>query len=166
MLVLVCVGMTVTGCAFVPTTGITRDKEVTSDGPPAVEQIEDFDPVSLDSGEQPLTKPGKVSETTGDVGGNKLSQSMQGTSEEVSREQGYRIQIFVSSDPGGAQRIMNEAEEFFPQEVYLQYDAPYHKIRVGNCLTRREADLLKEKAVQHGYRDAWIVPSLVTSLRK
>jgi hypothetical protein len=55
-----------------------------------------------------------------------------------------------------------EAEAIFPGEVYLQYDAPYYKVRVGNCLTRREGDLLQERAVRRGYRDAWVVRSLVS----
>jgi len=85
---------------------------------------------------------------------------------EVEQVQGYRIQIFVSSNLESAQRIMAEAEEIFPHEVYLQYDAPYYKIRVGNCLTRREGDLLREKAVRHGYRDAWVVRSLVAPIKE
>lgn len=161
-----CLGMAVAGCAFAPTAGITRDKETIPDEAPAVAQIEDFDPVMVDSVEQFVTTPEKISTRLARESDSKLSRNITEISKETSLVQGYRVQIFVSSDQVGAQRTMNEAEAFFPGEVYLQYDAPYHKVRVGNCLTRREAELLKEQVARHGYRDAWIVQSPVFTAKK
>ena len=86
--------------------------------------------------------------------------------QELEQVQGYRVQVFVSSNRENAQKIKVEAEEIFPERVYVPYDAPYYKVRVGDCLTRREAELLLEKAVRHGYRDAWVVRTLVNQLKE
>jgi hypothetical protein len=147
------------GCAFAPKARFGPQNEEVEE---EVEQVEDFDPLSLDEGgvqtveEEEQTDPRDQREeerpvTLPDIEEPKDSEQLQG----------YRVQIFVSSNLESAQRIVAEAETIFPQEVYLQYDAPYYKVRIGNCLTRREGDLLQENAIRRGYRDAWVVRSLV-----
>ena len=151
------------GCAFAPKSRLSPKEDEGKSEKEKVEQVEDFDPLSLHDDD---ILPAESKEQT-DRGERErevefvVSPETEETKDEE-QVQGYRVQIFVSSNLGSAQKIKTEAEEFFPNEVYLQYDAPYYKIRVGNCLTRREGDLLKERAVRHGYRDAWVVRSLVT----
>jgi len=70
---------------------------------------------------------------------------------------GYRVQIFASSGVDAARMVEKEALELFPDGVYLSYDPPNYKIRVGNCLTRKEADILLRKAKSLRYRDAWVI---------
>ena len=155
------------GCAFAPKSKFRPKEDETKGDKKKVEQVEDFDPLSLDDDDLLLQqakestpiREGEREEVRGIVPGTKEVKE----SEQV---QGYRVQIFVSSSLESAQKIMAEAEEYFPTEAYLQYDAPYYKVRVGNCLTRREGDLLKEKAVRSGYRDAWVVRSLVVPPEK
>lgn len=147
------------GCAFAPKAKFGPQKEEVKD---TVEQVEDFDPLTLDEeGVQPSDSETKTG--TGDLLDHELPGVTSDTLEQKDIEgvQGYRVQIFVSSNMESAQKIVSEAEEIFPREVYLLYDAPYYKVRIGNCLTRREGDLLQERAVRRGYRDAWVVRSLV-----
>ena len=147
------------GCAFAPKAKFGPQKEEAKE---TVEQVEDFDPLALD---EELEKPSdsEAQTGTGDLQDHEQPAITSDTlvQKDVEGVQGYRVQIFVSSNMESAQKIVAEAEEIFPKEVYLQYDAPYYKIRIGNCLTRREGDLLKERAVRRGYRDAWVVRSLV-----
>ncbi|UCE05566.1 MAG: SPOR domain-containing protein [bacterium] len=71
---------------------------------------------------------------------------------------GYRVQICAVSDEARARQIQRDAIlKFIDEEVYLIYDSPYYKVRVGNCLTRYEADRLQQLAVEKGFDDAWVV---------
>ncbi len=68
----------------------------------------------------------------------------------------YRVQIFTSRLYTEASREKAIAEEIFNLPVYLDYEVPYYKLRVGDFTTRGEAeDMLPEiKAI--GYRNAWV----------
>lgn len=68
----------------------------------------------------------------------------------------YRVQIFTSRLYAEASREKAIAEEIFNLPVYLDYEVPYYKLRVGDFTTRGEAeDMLPEiKAI--GYHNAWV----------
>lgn len=68
----------------------------------------------------------------------------------------YRLQIFTSRLYTEASREKAIAEEIFNLPVYLDYEVPYYKLRVGDFAARGEAeDMLPEiKAI--GYRNAWV----------
>jgi hypothetical protein len=68
----------------------------------------------------------------------------------------YRVQVFTSRLYTEASREKAIAEEIFNLPVYLDYEVPYYKLRVGDFTTRGEAeDMLPEiKAI--GYRNAWV----------
>lgn len=71
---------------------------------------------------------------------------------------GYRVQICAVSEEARAKQVQRDAIlKFFNEEIYLIYDSPYYKVRVGNCLTRFEADKLQQLAVEKGFDDAWVV---------
>jgi len=71
---------------------------------------------------------------------------------------GYRVQICAVSEEARAKQVQRDAIlKFINEEVYLIYDSPYYKVRVGNCLTRFEADKLQQLAVEKGFDDAWVV---------
>lgn len=75
---------------------------------------------------------------------------------------GFRIQIFASSTEANAKRVADDARTVFAQRVYSDYVPPYYKVRVGDCLTRGDADALKSKAMKSGYRDAFVVETMIT----
>ncbi len=68
----------------------------------------------------------------------------------------YRVQIFTSRLYTEASREKAIAEEIFNLPVYLDYEVPYYKLRVGDFTSRGDAeDMLPEiKAI--GYRNAWV----------
>ncbi len=75
---------------------------------------------------------------------------------------GFRVQLFSSQEIDEANTKLAEVQELFPDEwFYLVYDAPTYKIRVGNFLTRFEADGFVNQLSTRGYRDAWVVPEKV-----
>ncbi|MBN2379826.1 SPOR domain-containing protein [candidate division WOR-3 bacterium] len=76
---------------------------------------------------------------------------------------GYRVQIFASSTNEGANKVASEARFKFTESVYVEYDAPYYKVRVGDYKNRSDAEILREKARNVGYSDAWIVQTEVSA---
>ncbi len=75
---------------------------------------------------------------------------------------GFRIQIFASSTEQNALKVADDAKSVFTEKVYVEYVAPYYKVRVGNCLTREDAEALRGKAVKQGYQGAFIVETIIT----
>lgn len=75
--------------------------------------------------------------------------------------QGYRIQLLATGDEAQAREEKRKAIFNFEESVYLDFESSLYKLRVGDCLTKREAEDLREKAIQRGFRDAWIVRSRV-----
>lgn len=74
---------------------------------------------------------------------------------------GFRVQIFASSTENNASRIATDARSSFDETVYVEHVAPYYKVRVGDFLTRADADILKSKAQQLGFRGAFVVETMI-----
>jgi hypothetical protein len=74
----------------------------------------------------------------------------------------FRIQIFTSQLYGEARRAMAVAEEIFDRSVFLDYEVPYFKVRIGSFARRDEADDYLPRAKAAGYPDAWVVVVNVT----
>lgn len=75
---------------------------------------------------------------------------------------GFRVQIFASSTEGNANRIAGDARPSFDETIYVEHIAPYYKVRVGDFLTRGEADMVKNKAQQIGFRGAFVVETMIS----
>ncbi len=66
--------------------------------------------------------------------------------------QGYRVQVFSVADREEAQRFYEEARRRLGREdVYLQFEPPFFRVRVGNCRTRDAAEDLAREMEQAGY---------------
>jgi SPOR domain len=76
--------------------------------------------------------------------------------------QGFRIQVFSSSSVDETTLMKNVVtEKFIGDSVYIVYDAPVYKIRVGDFVNRYEASQRLPEFTEKGYRDAWIVPDRI-----
>jgi hypothetical protein len=75
---------------------------------------------------------------------------------------GFRIQIFASSTQENANRVASDARSVLTERIYVDYVAPYYKVRVGDCLTYEDAGVLKNKVLRQGYHGAFIVETMVT----
>ena len=71
--------------------------------------------------------------------------------------QALRIQLHSTELFGEAKLERQIAEEIFDQPVYLDYEVPYYKVRVGSFAERKNAELYLQKAKSAGYQNAWIV---------
>lgn len=76
---------------------------------------------------------------------------------------GFRIQVFASSTNKNANRVADDARlSFGNQSVYVDHVVPYYKVRVGDCLTREEAEALRKQALNLGFTGAFIVETMIT----
>ncbi|MEW5796482.1 MAG: SPOR domain-containing protein [Candidatus Zixiibacteriota bacterium] len=71
--------------------------------------------------------------------------------------QSYRVQIFTGLVYGEARQVARVAEEIFDQPVYVDYEVPNYKVRVGNWPDRASAERYQQKARGVGYTNAWVV---------
>lgn len=120
--------------------------------PATVAQNEDFDPQSLNDDEInfsgfPSTIPTARDSTTTSGGTRQMS--------------GFRVQIFAGADEQSARLVEEEARGEFDTRVYLSYDPPNYKVRLGDFVDRNEADQIRQDAYRKGYRDAWVVPDQI-----
>ena len=75
---------------------------------------------------------------------------------------GFRIQVSFTENIELANQVKNELSPLLPdQQVYVVYEAPYYKVRIGDFLSRPEANLTLRTLTERGYKDAWIVPDKV-----
>ena len=74
---------------------------------------------------------------------------------------GYRVQLVATREEAEARTSMQSALLSFGENVYLLFDNPYYKLRVGDCLSRSQADSLQQRALAKGCAKAWITRSQV-----
>lgn len=74
---------------------------------------------------------------------------------------GYRVQICAVSNEETAREIQKEVILKMSESIYLIYDSPYYKVRIGDCMTRFDADKLQTLAVSKGFAEAWVVKTKV-----
>jgi len=75
---------------------------------------------------------------------------------------GYRVQIISTPFEEVAREVRNEALLKFEEPVYMVFDAPYYKVRIGDCVSRFDAEELQQKAIEKGFAQAWVVRTMVT----
>ncbi len=75
--------------------------------------------------------------------------------------QGYRIQIFFGSERKAANDAKNKFMQLNPDyEVYLIYQQPYFKVRVGDFRTKLEAQALFKKVLPE-FERVFIIPDKI-----
>ena len=75
--------------------------------------------------------------------------------------EGYRVQALVTRNTHSADSIRAVLSDKIDEDIYITYEVPYYKIRVGNCVDRKQAEELKLKLVELGYASAWIIRTRV-----
>ena len=76
---------------------------------------------------------------------------------------GYRVQVMATRYYEKADSLRNILTENFGSEVYIDFEAPNYKIRIGNCAVRKQAEDLQDTLKSQGYNSAWIISTRVYS---
>jgi hypothetical protein len=75
---------------------------------------------------------------------------------------GFRIQVLLTQEIDEASSVRDSLNDLLPDDwVYVVYDSPYYKVRVGDYHERPEANALLKRLIGKGFRGAWIVPDNV-----
>jgi len=129
--------------------------------PEAVIYQEDFDPLTLNDDDikiTPVDRSGAGGETQQRMVVVPKTDKSQNQGEMV---KGYRIQLMATTNLNQATEVKKNAMVKLQGKIYLAFESPQYKIRVGDFLTRDEAKSALADVVKNGYPDAWIVPCQV-----
>jgi hypothetical protein len=75
---------------------------------------------------------------------------------------GFRIQVMLTPEIDSATAVFDSLNQSLADDwIYVVYDSPYYKVRVGNYAERSDAAPMLNLLIGRGYRDAWIVPDNV-----
>jgi len=70
--------------------------------------------------------------------------------------QGYRVQIYSASTRETAERAQQRAKDLFVRDdIYVEFEPPFFKVRIGNFATRELAEKFVSIARQHGYETSF-----------
>ena len=81
--------------------------------------------------------------------------------------QGYRIQVFFSNDRKKAYAMRDKVKKLYPEyarEVYVVYQSPNYKIRVGNFIKEEDAKPT-EKQLLKNFENVFIVRDKVRYIK-
>jgi hypothetical protein len=128
---------------------------------PMTEIIEDFAPMTLGDYDVDI-EPGYTQKSAA----ADLDQLLKGGGESDSSSQsqmvtGYRVQLVSTRDGDEARAVKRDAFLSFEENVYVTFDDPYYKVRLGDFQSRYDAEILQEKAMEKGFVEAWVVRTQV-----
>ena len=84
----------------------------------------------------------------------------------ITTQEGYRLQIFESSSVEETNRTLRKFERSLKDSIYMVFEAPLYKLRLGNFVTKKEAEKQKENLNKKGYKNIWIVRSRIEQSSK
>jgi len=74
---------------------------------------------------------------------------------------GYRVQLYSGSSREIARVKRTELKVRYQYEVYLIYEAPFYKVRIGDFWSRDDALRFSRVLRKEGFRESWVVKSPV-----
>ncbi|NNE08378.1 MAG: SPOR domain-containing protein [Gemmatimonadetes bacterium] len=74
---------------------------------------------------------------------------------------GYRVQLMATTDAEKAMEFAEAIQPAFSHSVYVEYQEPFYKVRLGDCQTREEAVRILSAVRANGFDEAWITETMV-----
>ena len=75
--------------------------------------------------------------------------------------EGFRVQVISTQDLEEANRLFTQLSIMFEGAVYIIFDSPNYKVRIGNFLSRSTAEKARKRIAALGYKSAWIIRTQV-----
>ena len=72
---------------------------------------------------------------------------------------GYRVQVMISENQEDLIEVKDSLEKLIQEKIYIQFELPNYKLRVGNFSSRKKAELYRNKIARLGYRSSWVIPT-------
>jgi len=77
--------------------------------------------------------------------------------------EGYRVQVLATRYFERADSFAIIMKNTVSDSVYVDFETPNYKVRVGDFIERESAESLQQDLVQMGYNSAWILRSRINS---
>ena len=77
--------------------------------------------------------------------------------------EGYRVQVLATRYIERADSLAAIMKNTISDSVYVDFEAPNYKVRVGDFIDRDPAETLQQELVQMGYNSAWILRTRINS---
>ncbi len=71
--------------------------------------------------------------------------------------EGYRVQVLATRTMEKAEELKIQLSDNWRKEIYITFEAPNYKVRIGNFSNRGEAENFRQELVKKGYPSAWII---------
>ena len=75
----------------------------------------------------------------------------------ITEIEGFRVQIFATQDRNKADQLQEELALKFDEKIYIIFEAPNYKLRIGDFLDRDDAEILRMRLVSSDFPSSWIV---------
>lgn len=77
--------------------------------------------------------------------------------------EGYRVQVLATRYFERAESLAVIMKNTVRDSVYVDFEAPNYKVRIGDFIDRDSAESLQQELVQMGYNSAWILRARINS---
>ena len=77
--------------------------------------------------------------------------------------EGYRVQVLATRYIERADSLAIIMKNTISDSVYVDFEAPNYKVRVGDFIDRASAESLQQDLVQMGYNSAWVLRTRINS---
>ena len=74
---------------------------------------------------------------------------------------GFRIQVYETSSSEKVNSVLRKYKKKMVDSLYVKFEAPLYKIQYGNFSKKYEAENVKKKLRQKGFKNIWIVRSRI-----
>ena len=71
--------------------------------------------------------------------------------------EGYRVQVLATKQLAKAEKLQKDLSSILNQKIYIVFEAPNYKVRVGNFIDRNKAENFRKNIVKKGYSSSWII---------
>lgn len=78
---------------------------------------------------------------------------------------GYRIQLISTQNLNEAVSVKAQADSLYSMPVYVDFEPPNYKVRIGNYITNEEASGMQTAMKNQGFKYAWVVPSKIVIIK-
>ena len=80
-----------------------------------------------------------------------------------SESEGYRVQVLATRYFERADSLAVIMKNTVSDSVYVDFEAPNYKVRIGDFIDRDSAESLQQELMQMGYNSAWILRARINS---
>lgn len=78
---------------------------------------------------------------------------------------GFRVQVLASNSMTKADSLSIILNSTLEDSVYVMYETPNYKVRIGDYVVREDADKMLKNLHKMGYRSAWVIRTRITPQR-